>query len=130
MHEREVIHSALLVGSADGEQLRRLWRNNQGLSKFVRGGQVYKVAYGIPPGSGGSDLLGFRSMKITEEMVGQIIAQFVAVEAKGSRGKPSPAQLKFLRLVQRAGGLALLVYPDTDLRALMEDSSLGSDYLS
>jgi hypothetical protein len=48
----------------------RLWRNNIGLAFY----QGKYVQYGLAPGSG--DLIGFRSVTITPEMVGQRVAVF------------------------------------------------------
>jgi hypothetical protein len=79
----------------------RLWRNNTGAivdqqGRFVR--------FGLCKGS--SDLIGLRSLEITTELVGQRIAQFVALEVKATQGVLSPEQRAFLRLVQQLGGVA------------------------
>ena len=79
----------------------RLWRNNTGAlvdqqGRFVR--------FGLCKGS--SDLIGLRSVVVTPEMVGQRIAQFVALEIKAPQGVVSPQQQAFLRLVQELGGVA------------------------
>lgn len=79
----------------------RLWRNNTGAlvdqqGRFVR--------FGLCKGS--SDLIGLRSVEITPEMVGQCIAQFVALEVKTPQGVLSPEQRAFLRLVRQLGGVA------------------------
>ncbi len=79
----------------------RLWRNNTGAlvdqqGRFVR--------FGLCKGS--SDLIGLRSVVVTPEMVGERIAQFVALEIKAPQGVVSPEQQAFLRLVQELGGVA------------------------
>lgn len=79
----------------------RLWRNNTGALRDQRG---QLVRYGLCQGS--SDLIGYRSVEITADMVGTTIAQFVAVEVKGPEGRPTPEQQAFLRQVASAGGLA------------------------
>jgi len=43
---------------------------------------------------------------VTPEMVGQRLAQFVALEIKTTQGVVSPEQQAFLRLVQQLGGVA------------------------
>jgi len=78
----------------------RLWRNNTGAlvdqqGRFVR--------FGLCKGS--SDLIGLRSLEITPELVGQRVAQFVALEVKTAQGVLSPEQRAFLRLVQELGGV-------------------------
>jgi hypothetical protein len=86
---------------ACGHGAVRLWRNNTGAlvdqqGRFVR--------FGLCKGS--SDLIGLHSLEITPEMVGQRVAQFVALEVKTSQGVLSPEQRAFLRLVQELGGVA------------------------
>jgi hypothetical protein len=79
----------------------RLWRNNTGALRDERG---QLVRYGLCPGS--ADLIGFRSVTITPDMVGQTVAVFAAVEVKTDRGRPTPEQTAFLQRVATAGGLA------------------------
>jgi hypothetical protein len=79
----------------------RLWRNNTGAlvdqqGRFVR--------FGLCKGS--SDLIGLRALEITPELVGQRLAQFIALEVKTAQGVLSPEQRAFLRLVQQLGGVA------------------------
>ena len=62
------------------------------------------VTYGLCKGS--SDLIGLRSLEVTPELVGQRIAQFVALEIKTAHGAVSAAQRAFLQLVEQLGGLA------------------------
>jgi hypothetical protein len=62
------------------------------------------VRFGLCKGS--SDLIGLRSLEITPEMVGQRLAQFVALEVKTASGVVSPEQRAFLRFVQELGGVA------------------------
>lgn len=56
--------------------------------------------------AGFSDLFGFAPVLVTPEMVGQTIAVFVAIECKSARGRPTDAQVRFIRAVQGAGGRA------------------------
>jgi len=79
----------------------RLWRNNTG-ALVDRQGRL--VRFGLCRGS--SDLIGLRSVEITPAMVGQRIAQFVALEVKGPGGALRPEQRSFLRTVEQLGGLA------------------------
>ena len=82
----------------------RLFRNNAGALPDGRGGWV---RYGLATGS--SDLIGWRSVTITPEMVGATIAQFVALEVKTPTGRPTNEQRAFLAAVHRAGGVAAIV---------------------
>ena len=79
----------------------RLWRNNTGRLRDERG---QLVTFGLCPGS--ADLIGYRSVVVTPDMVGQTLAVFAAVEVKGERGRPTPEQTAFLEHVAAAGGLA------------------------
>jgi hypothetical protein len=62
---------------------------------------------GLFKGSG--DLIGWRSITITPEMVGQKIAVFASLEIKGPRGRATSEQVKWAENVIKAGGLAGIV---------------------
>jgi hypothetical protein len=62
------------------------------------------VRFGLCKGS--SDLIGLRVLEITPELVGQRLAQFVALEVKTAQGVLSQEQRAFLRLVKDLGGVA------------------------
>ena len=62
------------------------------------------MRFGLCKGS--SDLIGLRSLEITPELVGQRLAQFVALEIKAPQGVLSAEQRAFLQLVQQLGGVA------------------------
>lgn len=63
---------------------------------------------------GSSDIIGFRSVEITAEMVGQRIAVFVALEVKAAKGRATEAQARFLGNVREAGGIAAIVRSKED----------------
>ena len=86
---------------ACGRGAVRLWRNNTGALVDQQGRYV---RFGLCKGS--SDLIGLRALEITPELVGQRLAQFVALEIKTTQGVLSPVQRAFLRLVQELGGVA------------------------
>lgn len=79
----------------------RLFRNNTGAFKDPRTGQL--VRFGLCKGS--SDLIGWRSVTITPDMVGQTLAVFTAIEVK-DRGRATDDQLRFVEVVKRSGGFA------------------------
>ena len=81
----------------------RLWRNNSGALVDQQG---RLVRFGLCKGS--SDLIGLRTLEITPALVGQSIAQFVALEIKTARGDVRPEQRAFLQLVEQLGGLAAI----------------------
>ena len=86
----------LAVGSGDV----RLFRNNTGALLDMQG-RLVKV--GLCKGS--SDLIGFRSITITPDMVGQKIAVFSAIEVK-DKGKATVEQKNFINIINNAGGYA------------------------
>ena len=68
---------------------------------------------------GGSDLIGYRRVRITPEMVGQEIAQFAAVEVKTARGRVRPEQQQFIEHVRGAGGVAGIARSVDDAQLLL-----------
>lgn len=79
----------------------RLFRNNTGTLRDING---RPVSFGLCKGS--ADLIGWRSVTITSEMVGQQIAVFTSIEVKSSSGRVKPEQQQWLNAVQAAGGIA------------------------
>jgi hypothetical protein len=59
---------------------------------------------GLPPGF--SDLFGLVTVEITQDMVGQKFAQFLAGEVKTATGRKGKAQGPFLDAIKKAGGRA------------------------
>lgn len=62
------------------------------------------VTFGLHPGS--PDLMGWRSVKITPDMVGQTVAVAVGLEIKTAKGRTSPAQENFLSAMKLMGALS------------------------
>ena len=98
MKESSLYASCQLAASEVGA---RLLRNNCGMLKDARGAYV---RYGL--GTGSSDLIGFKAVIITPDMMGQKIARFLAVEVKRPGKVPTAEQHQFLTAVANAGGLA------------------------
>lgn len=80
------------------------FRNNTG-TLLDRNGRP--VRFGLCKGS--ADIIGLRTVTITEDMVGQKFGQFVAIEVKTKTGKVTEAQENFLDQVNRAGGFGMIV---------------------
>jgi len=77
-----------------------LWRNNCGRTKMGK----FWVAYGVGT-PGGADLIGiFRG-------------RFVAIEIKTPTGRQSPEQRTFQQLVERKGGVYVVLRSVDDARA-------------
>ena len=67
---------------------------------------------------GGSDLIGWRPVVVTADMVGTTVALFAAVEVKAGT-KASTDQLNFIKAVSSAGGLAGIARTEADLMAIL-----------
>lgn len=92
----------------------KLWRNNVGALQDRHGNYV---TYGLCVGS--SDLIGYKSIIITPAMVGQRLAQFVAIEAKAPSGKLRDRQLLFLEQCRAAGAIAACVRSIEEMEAAL-----------
>lgn len=87
-----------------------LFKNNTGTFLTLDGKR--KVRAGL--GAGTSDMIGFKTITITESDVGRKIAVFTAVEAKTPDGVLSGEQRHFLQTVRLAGGIALVIRSEND----------------
>ena len=79
----------------------RLFRNQVGQLPDPRSGRW--VQFGLAKGS--SDLIGFKTVEITPEMVGEKVAVFTSIEIKTPVGRPTKQQQIWLTAVQNAGGI-------------------------
>lgn len=95
----------------------RLFRNNVGTFQTLDGRYVRT---GLCVGS--SDLIGWRTVIVTPEMIGTNIAQFVALEAKTGRGKTTKEQEAFIKTLIYAGGLAAVVRTEDDVRLCLKSA--------
>ena len=77
-----------------------------------------RVVYGLCPGS--ADIIGWKSVTITPDMVGTTIAQFIAPEVKTGTGRMRKGQPEFRAAVLRAGGLAGVVRSVDDLTDMLD----------
>jgi hypothetical protein len=103
------------IRKAAGSLHMRLWRNDTGQTR-ARSGQI--ITYGF--GKGSSDLIGYKKIKITSDMVGQDIAQFVALEVKcpGKEKTASPEQIQFIDNVLDDGGISGIITGVDDLMSM------------
>ena len=99
MTEAALMRRIMLALSAAGAVV---FRNNQGAFKDQTG---RLVRYGVCQ-PGGADVIGWRSVEITPDMVGQRLAVFVGVEVKTERGRLTGPQRQFLAALSEAGGIA------------------------
>ena len=80
----------------------RLFRNQVGSLPDPRNGRL--VTFGLARGS--ADLIGWRTVTVTPDMVGQQLAVFTSIEIKTPTGRIRPEQQAWLLVVQGAGGIA------------------------
>jgi hypothetical protein len=104
-----------ILGSLSNGRVR-LFRNTvgaawMGVSQWIDGKVLIdrpkRVTFGMATGS--SDIIGWRSVIITDEMVGHRVAQFVAIEVKAKGGRVTQEQLAFVETVNSHGGIAGVV---------------------
>jgi len=114
MSEKTIQTKIMLAASQAGATV---FRNNVGngvLGQVIKqeGGQFHivngrRVQFGLCPGS--SDLIGWRSVTVTPDMVGKSVSIFLALEVKSATGRVSEEQENFIQAVRRAGGMAGVV---------------------
>ena len=78
-----------------------MFRNNTGTLRDING---RPVTFGLCKGS--ADLIGWRTVTVTPEMVGQQIAVFTSIEVKSTSGRVKPEQQTWMQAVAAAGGIA------------------------
>jgi hypothetical protein len=104
--EREIINKIL----ADMLENTRLFRSNSGMAwagQTIKKGDFIVIKnprpfHGMPEGF--PDLIGWTSVTVTPDMVGQKIAVFIGIEVKAT-GKLSEAQAAMGALITRMGGI-------------------------
>jgi len=96
----------------------RLFRNNTGTLPDPRTGRP--VQFGLARGS--ADLIGYRTVTITPDMVGQQLAVFTSLEVKTPTGRIRPEQTNWLHTIKRAGGIAAIVRSVDDARDAIDPS--------
>lgn len=73
---------------------------------------------GLPKGY--ADLTGWREVTITPDMVGQKIAQFIAIEVKTQKGRVRDEQSKFIDAVNRSGGCGVIARSVEDAQEVLK----------
>ena len=112
---------ALILRAAGSKPHVRVFRNQVGegyVGKALRDPEgvflmdARHVRMGLFPGSG--DLIGWRTLTVTPDMVGKPIAQFLSIEVKTPTGRVRPDQINWLDQINAAGGLAIIARSITD----------------
>lgn len=94
----------------------RLFRNQVGQLPDPRTGRP--VQFGLARGS--ADLIGWRTITVTPEMVGRRLAVFTSIEVKTPTGRLTPAQSAWLGTVRGAGGIAGVARSVRDAQQIIE----------
>lgn len=118
MKESNIMRSCMMKICEDKN--KKIFRNNVGVGvaynfkeKKVRT-PLQVIEYGLCKGS--ADLIGWKSIEVTPEMVGQRLAIFTAIEIKRpEQSYTSEEQSNFLKSVQDSGGIALIAKSPKDL---------------
>ena len=129
MPSEHVVQQQVLAQFGSGPV--RLWRNNVGTgwagqATRVTAGNLQAIAHTLRPGDvvvrngrplhaglcvGSSDLIGYRQV--------DGLAQFVALEVKSERGRPTPEQTRFLDHISSAGGCAAVIRSIEDAHSVL-----------
>lgn len=129
--ETNIVRRILLLGIAG----IRLFRNNSG-SAWIGSSVVIKKREQVwlNPGdvvvkqgrfftaglcTGSSDIIGFKSVDVTPEMVGSRVAVFTAIEAKTKSGRISKEQIAFIEMVNKHGGISFIATNENEAGELL-----------
>lgn len=134
-HETNVVHDIMVGVSPSGG---RLFKNVRGgfypvgavkplLAAIMRADwrAVVTLAKQLRPmqaglqANGSSDLIGAMPVVVTQDMVGETIAVFCAVEVKTATGTVQPEQRDFVSFVEKIGGYAGIARNLEDAKKIM-----------
>ncbi len=116
MKEINIMREYMMEVSKDKN--KRVFRNSVGRGvayDFKNDKVIYPIrvlVFGLCVGS--SDLIGWDSVIITQEMVGKKVAIFKAVEVKTLTGEEREMQINFRNAVNEAGGIAIVHKPEKE----------------
>ena len=105
--ETNIMNRIMLSMSKKGFMV---WRNNVGVFKSMDGSQTIRIGQ-----VGSSDIMAIKPTVITQDMVGQTLGIFVAVEVKTATGKQSEPQKKWQAAVEKLGVKYFLARHEDDV---------------
>lgn len=124
----------------------RLWRNTVGQGLMIShkhgftgqaiitkvidlvrslGGHAQRIRFGLAVGSG--DLIGYRRVTITPEMVGRDVAVFLSCEVKTEKGPVREEQYRWAAHINSVGGIAVIARSLDAARAELDKPFIGVD---
>lgn len=115
MNKETLIQQKILLKIGSREDCR-FFRNNVGMAYRANG---VPIKFGVC-NPGGSDLIGWRSIIVTEKMIGKKIAVFSAIEVKSTGKKATAKQKNFISQVKKNGGIAGVAYDPEEADALID----------
>ena len=89
------------------------------------GGFANRQKFGLAVGSG--DLIGYRRVTITPEMVGRDVAVFLSCEVKTEKGAIREEQLRWAAHINSVGGIAVIARSLDAARAELDKPFIGVD---
>ena len=95
----------------------RIFRNQVGSLPDPRTGRL--VTFGLARGS--ADLIGWRTVVVTPEMVGTRLAVFLSIEVKTPTGRVTPQQHNWQAAVLAAGGISGIARSVSDALRIATD---------
>lgn len=116
---------ARILKTLGGRSDIRLFRNHVG-SVQDRTGRWH--SFGLAKGS--ADLIGWQTVEVTPDMVGQKIAVFLSIEVKTTTGKTKPEQEAWARTVASKGGKAGIARSVEDAQNLCSTNSTTNSSLN
>lgn len=116
--ETETDWASRIFARFKGWRLRKEWppgscwlhRNNVGMYRLPKGKGM--MPFGM--GKGTSDWLGFKSIVVTPDLVGQRLAVFCAIEAKRDGKELDSRQAAFIEVVRLNGGISMRAAPENE----------------
>lgn len=113
--ETVIVNEIMLVTSKKGV---RLFKNIRGMFLTLDGKRKVRAGLQAP---GASDLVGFKPVIITSEMIGRTFAVLTVFEVKTENGRPSPEQKDFVDFVRQSGGYAGVVRSAEEANKILDD---------
>lgn len=111
----------------------RVFRNNNGVAYMGRVAEKTNravllenfrmVRFGLMPDS--SDLIGWKSVTVTPDMVGKKVAVFLSIEVKQLNEKPTAGQQNWINQVNCAGGIAFHASSVTEVELRIDNWHLN-----
>ena len=89
------------------------------------GGHAQRIKFGLAVGSG--DLIGYRRVTITPEMVGRDVAVFLSCEVKTEKGPVREEQYRWAAHINSVGGIAVIARSLEAARAELDKPFIGVD---